>query len=335
MLKYAIIGFGGLGKVHFNGTEELNSIHNDVKLVAICDVNKDAFVSKTSTNLGEDKTELDLSKYNLYPDAKEMLEKEELDFIITAVPTYLHDDIAIMAMEKGTHVFSEKPMALSVERAQSMIDCAKKNNVKLMIGQCLRYSARYNKLKEIIDSGVYGKVIRASFHRISCTPIWGWENWFTDAEKSGGALLDLHVHDVDYINYAFGMPKSVTSMTTSYKTGLDSVVTMYGYDDKVVTCVGEWGCPAEYGFSSGFFVRMEKATIEVRNGKLMLFTEDGVNEEIVVDKKSDYVNEVADFVNTIKNDSVSEINPPEESLNAIRIALAERESAHRGQTVIL
>lgn len=335
MLKYAIIGFGGLGKVHFSGTAELSSIHNDVKLVAICDVNEGAFVSKTSTNLGEDNTKLDLSMYNLYSDAKEMLEKEELDFIITAVPTYLHDDIAIMAMERGIHVFSEKPMALSVERAQSMIDCAKKNNVKLMIGQCLRYSARYNKLKEIIDSGKYGKVIRANFHRISCTPIWGWENWFTDAEKSGGALLDLHVHDVDYINYVFGMPKSVTSMTTGYKTGLDSVVTMYGYDDKVVTGVGEWGCPTGYGFSAGFFVKMEKATIEVRDGKLMLFTEDGINEEVAVEKKNDYVCEVADFVNCIKNDTVSQINPPEASLCAIKIALCERKSAERKQTVIL
>ncbi len=335
MLKYGIIGFGGLGKVHFSGTEELYKAHNDVKLVAICDVDENAFTSNTSTNLGEDETKLDLSMYKLYTDAKEMLEKEELDFIITAVPTYLHDDIAIMAMEKGIHVFCEKPMALSVERAQSMIDCAKKNNVKLMIGQCLRYMPSYEKLKEIIDSGKYGRVLRANFYRVSCTPTWGWENWFVDADKSGGAVLDLHVHDVDFINYAFGMPKSVTSMATNYKTGHDSIVTMYGYDDMVVTSTGDWGCPAEYGFSTGFFVKMEKATIEIKNGKFMLFVEEGETQEIELPKESSYLKEVADFVSCIKNDTVSKINPPESSMNAIKIALAEKESSDKGQTVIL
>ncbi len=335
MLKYAIIGFGGLGKVHFSNTEDLCKAHDDVKLTAICDVDENSFTSNTSTNLGEDETKLDLSMYNLYTDAKEMLEKEELDFIITAVPTYLHDDIAIMAMEKGIHVFSEKPMALSVERAQSMIDCAKKNNVKLMIGQCLRYTGKYEKLKEIIDSGKYGRVLRADFYRISCTPTWGWENWFVDADKSGGAVLDLHVHDVDYINYAFGMPKSVTSMATNYKTGHDSIVTMYGYDDMVVTATGEWGCPASYGFASGFFVKMEKATIEGRNAVFTLSPEEGEQIEVEVSKESAYLREVVDFVNCIKNDKVSEINPSEASLNAIKIALAEKESSDKRQSVIL
>ena len=335
MLKYGIIGFGGLGKLHFSNTEELCKVHSDIKLTAICDVDENAFASQTSTNLGEDETKLDLSMYNLYTDAKEMFEKEELDFIITAVPTYLHDVIAIMAMEKGIHVFCEKPMALSAERGQSMIDCAKKNNVKLMIGQCLRYMARYEKLKEIIDSGKYGKVLRADFYRVSCTPTWGWENWFMDTQKSGGAVIDLHVHDVDFINYVFGMPKSVTSMTTNYKADYDSIVTMYGYDDMVVTSTGEWGCPPEYGFSTGFFVKMEKATVEIKNDKFILCTEEGGNEQIELSKESAYLREVVDFVSCIKNDTVSKINPPESSLIAIKIALAEKESSDKRQTVLL
>ncbi len=335
MLKYGIIGFGGLGKLHFSNTEDLYKAHNDVKLTAICDATENAFTNNTTTNLGDDETKLDLSMYNLYTDVNEMLEKEELDFVITAVPTYLHDEIAIKAMEKGIHVFSEKPMALSVDRGQSMIDCAKKNNVKLMIGQCVRYMPRYEKLKEIIDSGKYGKVLRSDFYRVSCTPTWGWENWFMDTQKSGGAVLDLHVHDVDFINYVFGMPKSVTSMATNYKTGHDSIVTMYGYDDMVVTSTGDWGCPPEYGFSTGFFVKMERATVESKNGKFILCTEDGGNEEIEVSSESSYLREVVDFVNCIKNDTASKINPPESSLNAIKIALAEKESSDTRQAVLL
>lgn len=105
MLKYGLVGFGGLAKVHFGNTEELEKIHNDIKLVAICDVDETKFTSNVATNLGEDNSSLDLSAYNLYTDPDEMLEKEKLDFVVTAIPTYLHDTIAIKAMEKGIHVF--------------------------------------------------------------------------------------------------------------------------------------------------------------------------------------------------------------------------------------
>ena len=119
MLNYAIVGLGGLGKVHFANANELSKIYSDVKLVAICDVNEETFTNKTATNLGEDNSERSFSAYNLYTDIKVMLEKEKLDFIISAVPSYLHEEIAIMAMEKGIHVFSEKPIALSLEQGKT------------------------------------------------------------------------------------------------------------------------------------------------------------------------------------------------------------------------
>ncbi len=340
MLKYAIIGFGGLGKVHFRAYNEVREkACEEVKLVALCDIRESVFKTQTATNLGDSNTNLDFSEYNLYYSVDELLEKEELDFVVTALPTYLHAEIANKCLNRGIHVFSEKPMAISLEEAESMIDTAKKNNRKLMIGQCCRYTSRYVKLKEIIDSKEYGEVVRASFHRISPLPIWSWQNWFLDEKKSGGAVLDLHVHDVDLINYYFGMPRSVTSFATNYKTGHDSVITRYEYDNKLVSCTGEWGCPSHtYPFQSGFFVRFEKATVEMKNGKFMLYPdgEEGtLAEEIVVDKVNDYAAEVIDFIDCIVNDKVSEINPPEASLDTVRIAFAEKLSANTGKAVEL
>lgn len=336
MLKYAIIGFGGLGKVHFRAYPEVKEKScTEVQLVALCDIRESVFTEQTATNLGGSNIDLDLSKFNIYNDVDDLLAKEELDFVVTALPTYLHEQIAVKIMKKGINVFSEKPMAINLEQAENMLKTSKEMNVKLMIGQCCRYGSGYKALKEIYDSKEYGNLIRADFWRLSPTPIWSWENWFCDATKSGGAALDLHVHDVDIINWIMGMPKSVTSFATNYKTGHDSIVTRYEYDDKLVTCTGEWGCPSNsYPFNSGFFAKFEKATIERKAGKFMIYTEDGQKIEKQLESVNDYALEVIDFVDCIANNKASAINPPESVFNTTKIALAEKLSADMGEKVV-
>lgn len=326
MLKYAIIGFGGLGKVHFGNYEKIKE-RKDVELVAICDVEESAFKNKAATNLGEDNSVLDFTGINLYNDAEEMLNKEKLDFIVSALPTYIHEKYAVMAMEKGIHVFSEKPMALNYEQGKKMLEVSKKNNVKLMIGQCVRYFPHYTKLKELIDSKKYGKIIDAEFNRLSLPPIWGWKNWFMDESLSGGAVLDLHVHDVDFINYVFGKPNALCSIATNEVSKHDSITTLYYYDDVVVTARGSWGESATYPFSTPFRARFEKASVECTNGKYMLYPQEGDPFEIEVGNEDGYVEEVVDFIDCIENDTESKINPPESSLQTIAIALAEKKSA--------
>jgi len=333
-MNYALIGFGGLGKVHFKNMKGLVEAHPDVKLVAICDVTESTFTTNVATNLGEDNSSLDLSAFNLYTDYKEMLDKEDLDFVVAAVPTYLHDVIAIDVMNRGINMFSEKPMAISLEKGKAMLEASEKNNVKLMIGQCLRFWPEYKALKEIIDSGKYGKVIRANFARLSPTPVWGWENWYMDGAKSGGAALDLHVHDVDFVNYAFGKPKAVTSVATNFVCEHDSIITSYDYDDKVVIVNGDWTYNGSYPFTPSFTVRFEKATVEMKNGKFAAFTDDGV-EELEAPGVDAYLAEMIEFVSCIKEDRISSINPPSDTVVTLEIALAEKKSADLGEKVVL
>ena len=317
MLKYAIIGFGGLGKVHFRAYPEVREkACTEIKLTALCDIRESVFHTQTATNLGDEKADLNLSAYHIYYSIDDLLDNEELDFVVTALPTYLHAEVAVKILNRGIHVFSEKPMALSEAEAESMVAAAKANHRKLMIGQCCRYEGKYVKLRELIDSGKYGKVLRAEFTRISGSPIWGWENWFMDESRSGGAILDLHVHDVDMIHYIFGMPKSVTSYATNYKCKHDSVVTRYEYDDVLVTSVGEWGCPAGVftGGGSGAFVKMEQATVVIKGREMMLYPEGGTATEVTYPMNNDYADEVIDFIDCVVNDKISAINPVEDTL---------------------
>lgn len=334
MLKFAIIGFGGLGRLHFRDVAEFSNLAGDLQLVALCDVEESAFTKEVKTNLGGESSVMDLSPYHLYDDASELLEKEELDFVITALPTYLHEKIAVMAMEKGIHVFSEKPMAINLKQAENMLAVSKKNNVKLMIGQCLRFWPAYVALKDAIDSGKYGKVCRAEFTRMSARVDWSWQNWLQDMEKSGGAALDMHVHDVDFINWAFGMPKSVTSFSTSLVTENESMVTRYEYEDILVTSKVDWELPKDFPFTAEYLVRFEKAAMVLKGGKLILYT-DNNQEEIALSTDNAYSMEIVDFIDCIRKERESEINPPEASLESLRLALAEMESAKTGKTVML
>ena len=275
MLKFAIIGFGGLGKGHYRNIDEVRKIVEDIQLVAVCDEVIGAFREKTETNLDAGEEAEGISNYNLYTDVEELFEKEELDFVITALPTHIHEQIAVMAMKRGIHVFSEKPIALNVEQASNMIKTAKENNVKLMIGQCLRFSPLYATIRDIIMSKKYGKLIRAEFCRLSTTPKWSRNNWMLDESKSGGAALDLHVHDIDFVNWVFGKPNSVTSFATNYETKHDSITSVLQYDDLDIHITGDWSYTGNFPFTTGFKLKFENASIVQDNNDIIIYPREG------------------------------------------------------------
>lgn len=332
MLNFAIIGFGGLGKNHFKNAVSIAKADNDIKLVALCDVDNNAFENIPDNQ----KKDFDLSPYKIYNDAETLFKNEKLDFVITALPTYIHEKIAVMAMKHKIHVFSEKPIAISHKEAQNMIDAAKENNVKLMIGQCLRFHPAYIELKKLIDSKKYGNVVSAEFARLSLTPNWSWKNWMLDESKSGMVYLDLHIHDVDFINYVFGKPLTVTSFTTNSKFDGESVFTVYRYsDNKFVSARADWAFPDNYPFKAEFTVKFEKAALEFRGNQLKLYT--GSDTAVVIDvtKNNCYVDEVIEFIDCIRKDRASTINPPESNLISLDIALAEKKSAESGKSIDL
>ena len=224
MLNCALIGIGGLGKgchlPYLVKREEFN-------LVALCDVRKETLFSQEKINLDVEEFSFNPEDYNFYTDYKEMIEKEDLDLVVIVVPTFLHAEMTIYALNHGINVFCEKPMALTEEETQAMIDAAEKNGKQLMIGQVLRFFEEYNVLKELVDSKKYGEVIKAEFTRCSSKPLWGWENWYLDEKLSGGAALDLHVHDVDMVNWLFGKPNAVASSRTDCFAKYESITTRY------------------------------------------------------------------------------------------------------------
>ena len=333
MLKCAVIGLGGLGKKHLGN---LLAMKDKVQIVALCDVEGNKLSEGTQTNLGEIKTDLDSASYRFYTNAEELLKKEAVDFVVTALPTYLHEKYAVMALDHGVHVFSEKPMARTSEQAQNMVDAAKRNGKKLMIGQCLRHKDGYMALKNYLDSGELGKIVRAAFHRYSFLPVWGWQNWYLDYEKSGCSAMDLHVHDVDLINWMFGKPNAVSSVATHNRTKFDSITTRYFYDDVCVTADCDWSFGESFGFRRGYFAVFEKATLEMKDsGEVLVCPIDGPAYPVDLSGLDPYVEEMKDFISAIEENRDVSVLSPESTKQTVDIVLAEIQSAETGVPVSL
>ena len=269
MLKVGLIGCGFMGAMHANCYKNLA----DVEIVALADLRREkAEELAAGTNAA------------IYGDGYDLIAQADVDIIDICLPTYLHTEYAMKAMEKVKYVFVEKPVALTAEEGDAMLKKAQETGACVQVGQVIRFWDEYVALKGMIESGKYGKVVNANFRRLSPRPTWGWEDWLLDNARSGGAGQDLHIHDVDYALSLFGEPKTFCSVRNVLGEPKSYVNTLMQYEDFVVGVEGTWDLPASYPFTATFRVVLEQAVVENAGGKFMLYTNDGA-EEIVIEKK--------------------------------------------------
>lgn len=328
MIKAGIIGFGGIAQAHKRAYKQLHANGIPVKLSAICDIEPEKFTGKSRINL-VDKTGDETGTMNaaFYTDADEMCAKEKLDMIDICLPTPLHAPMAIKMLEKGYHVLSEKPMAINYEECLRMLDSAEKTGRQLMIGQCLRFYPQYRFLKEVIDTGKYGTVISAFFERLSHPPVWGWKNWFMDESKSGGCILDLHIHDIDMARYLFGEPEEVACTARKVYSGCDTVHTRLFYRDKMVAATGDWALASSFPFKHSYRINLEKASIVFENNIVTVFENDGTAYHPELAGTDGITNEISYFVEIIKSNRKNILNPAESAATTVKLIETMKRSA--------
>ncbi len=338
MIRTGIVGLGFMGKMHFRCYQALQ----DVQVVAICDTDKAKFQNTAGTagNIAGAEAPLDFTGIGLHDDFDKMLAEARLDALSITLPTYMHKPFTLKALAAGVNVLCEKPMALTVEDGRQMQTAAEQSGRLLQIGHCIRFWPEYAKTKELIHSGQYGKVRVATFQRLSLTPTWSWTGWLMDPAKSGSAALDLHIHDSDFVQYAFGMPKAVFSRTSTGPSGdADHIVTEYVYDDDcVVTAEGGWSMSPTFGFEMSFNIVLEKATITydcTRSPAFKVCPAEGQAFTPEIASGDGYSNEIAHFVQAVRGERVPQIITPQQSVDSVRLVLAERQSARTGEKVTL
>jgi len=338
MLRIGIVGWGFMGKMHFRCYKS----DTNVEVTAICDVDAKQLqnASGVTGNISGAEDDLDLSNIALYSDLSKMLAEEKLDALSIASPTFLHASQTIEALNAGVHVFCEKPMALNSGDCREMAEVAKQSGKTLQIGHCIRFWPEYVQAKEIIDSQKYGKVLAATFQRLSLTPTWSWDNCFLDGKRSGGAMLDLHIHDTDYVQYVFGMPKEVFSRGVIGPSGeFDHTVTQYFYgNDCVITAEGGWIMAPGFGFEMSFKIMLEKVTLVYSSAQEPTFRIFPIDGETIIPEiptGDGYSFEIQHFVDTLSGKAVPSIITPEQSGDSVKIIEAEKESIRNNDKISL
>ena len=330
MKRVGIVGFGFIGNLQFNNCAKIEG----AEVTAICDMVEDKLAGKAGVagNLAGAGEPLDLSGIDVYTDIDKMFKEGNLDAVTIALPTYLHKEFTIKALNAGLDVLCEKPMALDSGQCEEMIEAVEKSGRILQIGHCIRFWPEYAKARRLIASGEYGKLKAATFRRLSMSPIWAWDNWLLDEKRSGGALLDLHIHDSDFVQYLLGMPNSVlTRGVKGPSGGYDHVVTQYIYDDeKVITAEGGWIMTNSFGFQMSFEIVLEKAVICYDCTRTPTFrvcpdSGDAFNPEL--QHGDGHLLELEHFVKSISGQSVPEVITPRQSLNSVKLIEAEKKSA--------
>src|SRR5208283_1915695 len=179
------------------------------------------------------------------------------------LPTYLHVEATVLALEAGKHVLVEKPMALDAAQCDAIMDAASRSKQVLMVAQVLRFWPEYVTLRKFLQSNRGERVREAAFFRHCGVP--DWSAWLSDESRSGGAILDLLVHDIDQALHLFGLPDSIAASSLGPVDTLDA--SLHYRDGATVSIQGGW-YPAGEPFAMGFRVSGDYGGVELRQGVL-------------------------------------------------------------------
>lgn len=327
MVKVAIVGAGFIGEVHANSMHKLEN----AKVAAV--------VSSREKEGAEFAEKFGARRYSTL---EELLEQGDVDCVDICTPTFLHAAMTEKAAEAGKHILCEKPLALSIGDVDKMIKVVRKNNVKAMAGHTLRFWPEYVKAKEIIDSGELGKPLHVFCERLAATPDWHKGSWGFNEARGGGASVDLHIHDLDYLIWLFGQPKMVNAVGVQKPElgGISHIGTNIVFRNGVTGFAeGGWTFKGAFPFTMVLRILCEKGTIDwmLRAGKnieergqknkLTVYKDDGSVEEPAVAEEDPYFLQCKYFIDCIDKDAPIENATFEDGRNALELALAATKSA--------
>jgi predicted dehydrogenase len=328
-LRVGLLGCGRMGRDLVRACKAIDK----ARLTAVCDLDADK-----ADSLGKEHGVPGFS------DAAEFLRSGGIDAVIVATPQFAHREGAEMAAAAGKHVFCEKPMAVTVADCDAMIAACKKAGVKLMIGQVLRYLPTWNKSLEIVRSGALGKPIGVSVTRIG-GGFGGWfEPWRGTMGGSGGILMEINSHEIDFMRCLAGEVESVFCMAGHYvEPKLETPDLIY------VLLRFKSGAIGHLHSSMASAIGESSAKIQCEKGSLFYRNAFGMDSDIIwnefgkepqriltkeVKVEDGVVREVREFVESVLEDKPATI-PGEEGRANVEAAVAAYESARTGKLVKL
>ena len=341
MVRVGIIGMGFMGRTHYGVYEQIEG----AQVTAIADSDPKRAKGDLSEGWGNLSTgavtQLPMDRIRGVTDWRELLAMDDVDVVDVCLPTTTHAEIVPAALASGKHVLCEKPLARTAAEARRIADAAAGAKGLFMPAMCMRFWPEWEWLKQAVDDGRYGRVLSAVFHRVGTIPA----GWYANGTLSGGGLLDLHVHDTDFVYHLFGKPSGVFSRGYKGNSGeIDHVVTQYIYDDAggagprpgtpLVVAEGAWTAAEGFGFRMRYTVHFERATADFDlfgSPDTLVVSSGGKSEPVKVAQQNGYVGEIAYFLECVRSGQTPRRVTAEDGVVGLQIIEAERRSVESGR----
>ena len=328
MINLGIAGMGYIGQVHLEASRKLSG----AQVVA-------------AATLEPEKARDKFPGIQIYSTFQELFRDDRLDAVIIALPTDLHEKAVVMAAECGRHILCEKAMALDADSARRMLEAAEAHDRIFMVAHVLRFWPQYARIKELIDAGEIGTVISVAAYRLSKYP--PWMDWFRDPARSGGTLLDLETHDVDFVHWILGHPQSAYTVGIQSPAGAwDHVHTILNYPHAQASIEASSLMPESFPFSTRILVvgtegALEytfrvSANVQERESAshfFRLYKRGGRECEPTASTEDAYAAQLRYFVQCVTERQPPRLCPPEESCQVMQVMSALRRSAESGRIV--
>ena len=325
-IRVAIIGFGGIARFHYTAYRRLMDEGFPIEVVAVCDKNTAGLFDEVKINLGGDNVPLDKSTH-IYTDMEELIAHEDFQLADVCLPTFLHAEASVKLLRAGKHVICEKPMALSGKECEEMVRAAKESGKQLMIGQCLRFDPHYLYLKKCIEEKTYGSLRYLTLERLCDYPLWASD--FKNSQRTGGCILDTHIHDVDIARFLLGEPLEVSTIRYDNLPYCQVVNSRLFYEDLSVLIDVVWDDARPVPFAAGFHAKFDDACV-ISDGETVTVKPHGKERYTVEVEAADrIVEEIRAIALAIQSGKTSEVNPPESAMMSVKLVEMMKISAER------
>lgn len=199
MVRIVLIGAGNIAKAHAAAYQKMAN----VQITYVIDAAEEAAYTLCK--------EFGVTA-KVLSSADQILTIDDYDLVDICLPTFLHREFTELFAARGKGVICEKPAALNVTDAEAMFEVCENNQVPLYIGQVCRFMPPYQKLYQRAQETEKGDIYTIHLQRKVRHPGIMQQNWYGHSEKSGGIILDVMIHDLDFIVWSFGLPDSVEAV---------------------------------------------------------------------------------------------------------------------------
>ena len=329
MITVSILGAGFMGQAH---ASNYKALAGRVRVKTVCGRDPER-ARKLAADVGAEPT----------TDLEVAISDPEVDVVDICLPTDLHREAAERALGERKHVFLEKPIALTAEDEDAIVEAVERSGRIFMVGLVLRFWPEYVELQRRVAAGEVGRPFAVSTHRLS--PPADWNDWMRDRSRSGGTAVDLMIHDLDQMNWLLGRPHRVYAS----EPAPGHVHAVVEYDGAAGLAEASMAMPTSYPFSSSIRVLGEGGVAEyafsaaaAEDGGnigasdsargLRLYPASGDPATVPVESADPWGPEIAYFVDCVEQGRPPEQGTGRQAREALAVALAANRSLETGRS---